>query len=201
MSTCPHLDVSIGGVLIPCLIDTGFMVSTVTETFFVRHFEAQGLDRLRSCQWLQLRAANGLSIPYVGYLELEVDLCGKTLPGCGILVIKDLPGTTGSRVPGVLGMNVLGRCYRELFGQHGPALFEVTSVLHAPPPVKEALQQCHQVEVELPSGQPRRVKVRGGRACRVPAGSMKFVPSTCSAIYSDGIALFEPPESGLPGTG
>ncbi|KAL2082757.1 hypothetical protein ACEWY4_022575 [Coilia grayii] len=33
------------------------------------------------CQWLQLRAANRLAIPYLGYLELDVTLCGKVLPG------------------------------------------------------------------------------------------------------------------------
>lgn len=174
------------------------MVTTVTETFFLRHFETPGQDQLRSCQWLQLRAANGLSIPYVGYLELEVELCGKSIPGCGILVVKDPPGPTGSGVPGVLGMNVLGRCYRELFGQHGPALFKATSVLQAPTPVVEALQQCHLVEVDVPSSQLSRVKVRGGRALRVSGGTMKLVPSTCSTIYADGMALFEPPESGLP---
>lgn len=34
MSSCPHLGVSMGGVSVPCLVDTGSMVSTVTESFF-----------------------------------------------------------------------------------------------------------------------------------------------------------------------
>ena len=68
------------------------MVSTVTETFFLNHFEPWGSDHLRSCQWLQLRAANGLSIPYVGYLELDVELCELlSIAQCGVLVVRDPP--------------------------------------------------------------------------------------------------------------
>lgn len=46
-----------------------------------------------------------------------------------MLVVRDPPGGTGAQVPGILGMNVLRRCYQELFGQHGTALFDVPSVL------------------------------------------------------------------------
>lgn len=77
MSSCPHM--------CGCaLLDTGSMVSTITETCFWRYFEPWGQDRLRQYQWLQLRAANGLAIPYLGYLELDVVLCNKDIPGCGV---------------------------------------------------------------------------------------------------------------------
>ncbi|KAI3359979.1 hypothetical protein L3Q82_014311 [Scortum barcoo] len=105
IATCPNIDVSIGEVIVSCLVDTGSMVSTMTESFFQKQFAPWGFDRLRSCHWLQLRAANGLAIPYIGYLELDVELCGKVMPRCGILVVKDAPGAVSS-VPGVLGMNV-----------------------------------------------------------------------------------------------
>ena len=39
--------------------------------------------------WLQLQAANGLSIPYVGYIELDLQLCRKVIPHVGVLVVKD----------------------------------------------------------------------------------------------------------------
>lgn len=128
MSSCPHLDVLIGGVSVPCLIDTGSMVSTITESCFAQYFEPWGQDRLKSCSWLQLRAANRLFIPYMGYMELDVELCGRVVPRCGVLVVRDPPGELRSVVPGVLVMNVLGRCYQELFGQHGPALFKFSPV-------------------------------------------------------------------------
>ena len=86
ISSCPHLDVDMGGVKVPCLVDkgpsepSGSMVSTISESFFCRHLEPWGQERLRSCHWLELRAANGLTIPYLGYLELDVQLCGRDAP-------------------------------------------------------------------------------------------------------------------------
>lgn len=90
-------DIKIGGVPIACLVDTGSMVSTITESFFKAHFQVQGHDQLRSCGWLQLRAANGLDIPYRGYLELDIEVLGKVLPSMGILVVHD-PPDSGSRL-------------------------------------------------------------------------------------------------------
>lgn len=34
LSLCPHVTVSMGGVLVSCLLDTGSMVSTVTKFLF-----------------------------------------------------------------------------------------------------------------------------------------------------------------------
>lgn len=92
VASCPNLDVSIGGVVVSCLVDTGSMVSTMTESLFMEQFAPWGQDRLRSCNWLQLQAANGLAILYIGYLELDVELCGKVMPHCGVLVVRDPPG-------------------------------------------------------------------------------------------------------------
>ena len=198
MSSCLHLNVSVGGVNVPGLVDTGSMVSTITESFFHQHFEPWGQERLQSCHWLQLRAANGLAIPYIGYLELEIELCGKLMSQCGVLVVKDPPGGVSAQVPGVLGMNVIRRCYRELFGQHGLALFELPSVFEAPEAVVQALQKCHQASVNAPQHVSGRVQVRGRKAWRIPGGMMKVVAATCSELYSGTTVLFEPLDSGLP---
>lgn len=170
------------------------MVSTITESFFHKQL---GQKSLQPCHWLQLRAANGLAIPYIGYIELEVELCSKLMPNCGVLVVKDPPGSLNSKVPGVLGMNVLSKCYRELFGQFGRSLFEAPPLCQAPTPLLHAFQHCHQAESQsVPSL--GRVKVRGRQAWRVPGGTMTLVPSTCSAQYAGGTVLFEPAEFGLP---
>ena len=42
-----------GGVDIPCLIDTASQVSTVTESFFLQNI-APGDSALASCHWLKL---------------------------------------------------------------------------------------------------------------------------------------------------
>ena len=173
------------------------MVSTITESFFQEHFAPWDHDRLQSCNWLRLRAANGLAIPYVGYLELDVALCDKVMSRCGILVVKDPPETVTS-VPGILGMNIIKRCYQDLFGAYGRSLFETPSVLQAPGPVVEALQKCHQAAAQVPENHAGSVRVLGKRALRIPGGVMKIVASTCSSHSSDQAVLFEPPDSALP---
>lgn len=198
MSTCPHLIVLMADTPVPCLIDTGSMVTTVTESFFSTNFEPWGPERLQSCQWLQLRAANGLDIPYLGYLELRVKLCGKVIDNCGVLVVKDPPGGMHSQVPGVLGMNIIRKCYQELFGQYGANLFNSPPVSTAPDPVLKALQQCHQAVIQpIPEGG-STVSVRGRRPCQVPGGTLKIVAATCSEQYSGHTTLFEPVDRGLP---
>lgn len=173
------------------------MVSTVTESFFKEHFAPWGHDRLRSCHWLQLRAANGLAIPYIGYLEVDVLLCGKKMPHCGILVVKD-PASIESSIPGILGMNVIRRCYQELFGAHGLSFFDLPAVTQSPGSVIEALQHCHQATTQRRVPSSGVVRVRGSRAVRIPGGVMQMVASTCPEQFAGQSLLFEPPESGLP---
>lgn len=63
------------------------MVLTISESFFQQNFQ----DQLWSCHWLELRAANGLEIPYCGYLEPVVEVLGCVIPGHGELVGHDPP--------------------------------------------------------------------------------------------------------------
>ena len=59
---------------------------------------------LRSARnWLTIRAADGLEIPYVGYFETTVCIAGVSVDDRAILVVRD----SGQQFPGVLGMNVL----------------------------------------------------------------------------------------------
>ena len=75
-------------------------------------------------------------------MELGVELCGKLIPQCGILVVKDYPSDIPPKVPGVLGMNVIKKCYTALFGQHWLTLFDSSILSEAPKPVFQALQDC-----------------------------------------------------------
>ncbi len=134
-----------------------------------------------SCQWL--------TIPYVGYLELDVELCGRLVIGCGVLVVQDPSDGMSLEVPGVLGMNILGRCYQELFGQHGSALFDLPVITQLPG-VSSALQYCRQVSTRKLSDPVGCVRVRRRRVCRIPGGTMKLVAATCSAQY---FGLFHSP--------
>lgn len=60
---------------------------------------------------MRLTAANGLEIPYIGYLELDVEALGVMIPQRGILVVKS-PASQEARQrkkknPGLIGMNII----------------------------------------------------------------------------------------------
>ncbi|XP_049331323.1 retrovirus-related Pol polyprotein from transposon opus [Astyanax mexicanus] len=193
-----------GGVVMSCLLDTGSMVTTITEEAFREHFQDRGGGALKACHWLQLKAANGLDIPYLGYLELDIEVLGKVLPRMGVLVVRDstdLPfQQQKAKVPGLLGMNVIHNCYSELFSEHGSAFFQSSALQSVGGPWKQALAECHRLECLPPTGCLGQVTVRGRAAVRVPAGSVKLVVATCNnnfgAVLSS--AFFEPHAHTLP---
>ena len=63
---CPIANVKLGGVLVPCLLDSGSEVSTITESFFnenfrskgffTENFRSKGKNLLSTSGWLILRA-------------------------------------------------------------------------------------------------------------------------------------------------
>ncbi|XP_073720501.1 uncharacterized protein [Misgurnus anguillicaudatus] len=179
------MDVFMGGVCVPSMIDTGSMVTLITESFFKEHFECKGKDVLQECGWLTLKAANGLSIPYLGYLELDVKIMGKILPKCGVLVVKDPtdPVTKLKRknVPGLVGMNIIKDCSEILSGP-----------LNLMPP-----EQCPQVCQGF-------AKVMAPLPILIPAGSMCLVPATgfqntYNSDYNVLVEGLEVDEGALPG--
>ena len=64
---------------------------------------------------MRLTVANGLPIPYVGYLELDVEALGVMIPRRGILVVKS-PASQKARkrkkiIPGLIGMNIIAQLH------------------------------------------------------------------------------------------
>uniref|UniRef100_A0A3B1J8K5 Gypsy retrotransposon integrase-like protein 1 n=1 Tax=Astyanax mexicanus TaxID=7994 RepID=A0A3B1J8K5_ASTMX len=159
------------------------MVTTITESFFAKYFSHL---QTGDCRWLGLKAANGLDIPYIGYLELDVVVLGQCIPKRGILVVKDPenPALQSSKVrtPGLLGMNVLRDCYQVLFEQHGSQLFNSPPVQSAAPGVWRALHHCEKMEAILNAATPFKAKVQGRSAVRVEAGTISMVPVTCPLL-------------------
>ncbi|VDI51590.1 Hypothetical predicted protein [Mytilus galloprovincialis] len=84
---CPTVSAYVAGYKVNCLIDIGSTVTTVTESFYNRF--------LRRCTDLQtditfnLKGANGTCIPYIGYVEVDIDIMGQRLPNRGVLIVKD----------------------------------------------------------------------------------------------------------------
>ena len=97
-----------------------FMVTTITESFLHEHLQTSVPKLVEMGAWLTLKAASGLQIPYLGYMELDVEVRGEVIPGRGILVVKDTHDASthsrGCHTPGLLGMNIIQEC-RECLGQ------------------------------------------------------------------------------------
>lgn len=202
IGSCPKVEISMGGVMVPCLLDTGSMVTTIRESFFDRYFKPQGAGLLKKCHWLRLKAANGLKIPYKGYMELDVVVLGKTLTRMGVLVVEDPQDESTERqqqqaVPGLLGMNIIHRCYELLSEQCGPSLLHSPVLQAVDRQWKEVLVRCQHIETANARGYLGRATVQG-RAVRVPAGSLKWVHMSCpsAACITLPAVLLEPPTSG-----
>lgn len=69
---CPLVVVKIGGIPIKFLIDTGSQVSTINERLFNMHFKSNNV--LHNVKYLNIRAANGIEIPYAGCMKADVEL-------------------------------------------------------------------------------------------------------------------------------
>ncbi len=80
---CPEVEISIGGKSVKCLLDTGSNVSTLAESFFREHLHGEDRDMHSTSKWLRITAANKLPLPYLGYVELDIQVMGVTIPGCG----------------------------------------------------------------------------------------------------------------------
>ena len=62
VSKCPVVEIKMGEIVVPSLLDSGSMVTTITE-FFYEHFGHLTDTQLRDCAWLDLRAGNSLELP------------------------------------------------------------------------------------------------------------------------------------------
>lgn len=107
VGSCPGVEVEVAGVKVPCILDTGSQVTLFSESFIQKwlgHIKPRGADDLN---WLTLKAANGLSIPYTGYAILDFSVAGVKVPGKGVVIVKD--ECLGVE-KGILGMNVITDC-------------------------------------------------------------------------------------------
>ncbi|MGL5209396.1 reverse transcriptase domain-containing protein [Cetobacterium sp.] len=119
---CPVVAIQVNGRTVQCLLDTGSQVTLFAESLTRELFGAQ--DRsMAEAPWLTLRGANGLDIPYVGYLVTDLEIHGVVVPQKGVVVVRD--DCLGS-YRALLGMNVISECWEELF-QGRPARAAVTS--------------------------------------------------------------------------
>ena len=174
------------------------MVTTITETYFNQHLRQQLDQPLQQCNWLQLTAANGSTIPYLGYIELDLTVLGRTWPKMGVLITRDPVGQTNGlqSPPGLLGMNVLRHCFHDLFTIYGNALFSAPEVTAAESGWGAALAQCQRLVNAEDTGYVGRVTTPPGEPQLVAASSMQWVLAHCNQIAALQHAYLEPLQLG-----
>lgn len=191
---CPEVDIQIGGVPLRCLLDTGSNVSTLTESFFRDHLHGEDKDIQCTAKWLKLTAANKLPLPYLGYVELDVQVVGLTIPECGFLIIKDDDtNEPDSFLPGIIGMNIVKR-YRQL----ALSEFDTTRGGRLDSVWREAFQRVQEAElVEKVS----TARVASKHRVHVPASSIATVYARGFGrqLGGDLSMLLEPGNTPLPG--
>ena len=102
----PVAEVKLDGLVCTGTVDTGSQVSLVSQTFYEEHLERRCGKLEDSPRWFRMTAANGLDIPYAGYVvapRLEVD--GVPMQDKVIFVTGRLPIPEESSI--LLGMNIL----------------------------------------------------------------------------------------------
>lgn len=164
---CPEATVEIGGEKIQCLIDTGSMITTVTEEIYEKKFKTS--HRLQESCYL-LKAANGLTIPYVGYICTDVKIGSEIIKEVGIFVTKTVVDTSlkNKKAPMLLGMNVLNKC-----SNLADLLIDATATV-----------QKIEAEVRTWKKSGRPVKTADKRTL-LPANSVTTVMTTSGQINSD----------------
>ena len=89
--------------------DTGSQCTLMTESCFQNTLKKQvELQTTGAYGMLTLTAANGTSIPRLGYLVTDVTVRGETVPDVVIIVVEDAAGKSKGP-PCILGMNVISR--------------------------------------------------------------------------------------------
>ena len=135
---CKTVELKLWGVTVSCLLDTGSQVSTIFEGFFREHLALEGEDVHPAFECLKITAANGLDIPYIGYVEFDVEAMGLTIPEQSFLIVKD----SAHSVPGLMGMNIVKKC-RELVHTE----FDTTLQGRLDSHWREAFHRVHAVNV------------------------------------------------------
>ena len=196
IGSCPEATIKIGDVECRCLLDSGSEVPMVTESFYRRFLEPEGYRLIQIDTVLHLTAANGLTVPYVGYFEPDLCALGDIYNGVGMLVVRDSPNAAQrakkESVPGLLGCNVLSRLSSHLLNKLGTSGF--MQILREPDGAGWCSElPLHTSETVSTSHKPNVgiAKVAGKMSVLLPARTVTSVPCTGNQKMS-GYVLVEP---------
>lgn len=161
---CPVVYLKLSGIQVQCLLDTGSQVSTITDEYFRKHLGCEK-SMLTTLSWLKLTAANGLGIPYQGYVELDVETMGLKLTNCVFLVLKPSASSVVT-AQCIIVMNVIHRCQRLVNAE-----FDSTLGGSVDSGWRTAFQQIQVCSIERKA----TAQVAGKDKVRIPASSVSTV--------------------------
>ena len=112
--------ISINGIEVKALLDTGSCVSAIAESFYLTHLQHLELQPIGDI--LNIECADGKNLPYKGYIEVELAITSglpKATPQhCLLLVTPDT--SYSSSTPIIIGTNVLNELLEECQNNFGP---------------------------------------------------------------------------------
>lgn len=163
---CPIATVKVNGHDFSCLLDTGSEVSTMSESFYNQHLSEHELSDTR--KFLKLVAANNIQIPYLGYIEVDVEILSCEFSNVGFLVSKDI--TDGNHLHGILGCNIL---------KHVRSFTKDEDIMYDNSRQEETWNTVNSaLDIAENTDRISFVKVAGRESIRVPANSMKVIISS-----------------------
>ena len=104
----PGMIVSVDGISVEAMADSGAEVSLVTEWWYTKNLlpKQVAINALN----VQITDANGRGISCLGYVQVDLEVEGRVIKDCGLFVKRTIGGggvVQGTRLPILLGMNVL----------------------------------------------------------------------------------------------
>ncbi|XP_070405900.1 uncharacterized protein [Nothobranchius furzeri] len=138
----PTIGVTIEGVQLQGLLDTGSQVTLMQQSLLEKYFT--GIKPEKTPVFFQLRAANRLEMPYTGYAVLDFEVEGISIPGRGVIIVKDEHCTH----PLIIGMNIVTACWKALFKSSAAAAPCPSPIKHQKA-WKDAFATCRRIEATV----------------------------------------------------
>ena len=132
VAKCPSIKLKVMGESVPSLLDSGSMVSLMCQDHFKQYFRLQ----LGSAEGLvadthhlfDLTSASGGAIPLSRYVELDVEFLGLHVPRLRFLITQNpnkvLDSDHRTRLPGIVGWNLVRLAYQEFLKKSNIDVFE-----------------------------------------------------------------------------
>lgn len=157
-------NVTVSGVSCNSLLDPGSQVTVVSWSFYKDHLSHQPIKSMSHL--LEVDGANGLSIPYLGYVELNIAFPKefiKSEPEIYTLALVILDICSSSNIPVLIGTNTLDLLYDEHCGH---TTLNIISPLHG---YTQILKMLAFRKKQCTSGRIGMLRMKGKKEV-IPAG-------------------------------